>query len=285
MKFLLASLLGATAVWGQLLPPDCGKLAPGWEQSGPRRTYEGESLYEYMNGNSEGYLIYGFRKMTGLTCTKGGAKVLVDVSDMGDPEAAWGIFSANRDGRAAATVEPIGMGAQILPRKVIAAKGSYYLEIAAEPEGDHGDVLRQMMKTLAAGVEGRSAPPDIINWFPAAGLKGGAPPRLIPQSVLGMRILKRGYLAQYEDGSKAFIVPEASPQAAEETLAKVKARLGSDLETEGIPGAGDLGLVGKDKYLGRMALFRVGRYVAGWATVPPNADLLLLARTLAARIR
>ena len=54
--------------------PDC-KLAAGWEQAGPARTFEGESLYEYMNGNSEGYLVYGFKKMHGVTCKKGGDTV------------------------------------------------------------------------------------------------------------------------------------------------------------------------------------------------------------------
>src|SRR5688572_33387512 len=65
-------LLTGSLVWGEV--PECN-LAPGWQQSGPRRSYEGESLYEYMNGNSEGYLIYSFRKMTGVSCTKSGVTI------------------------------------------------------------------------------------------------------------------------------------------------------------------------------------------------------------------
>jgi hypothetical protein len=265
----------AALAWSEV--PECN-LAPGWQQSGPRRSYEGESLYEYMNGNSEGYLIYGFRKMTGVTCTSRSAKVLVDVSDMGDPEAAFGIFSANRDVRQPA--ENIGMGAQIVPRRAIAAKGQYYLEIAAEPEGDFREMLRGMMRALASQVEGRSTPPEALGWFPPAGMQTGFP-RLIPQSVLGIRVLRRGYVAQYESGSKAFVVPNASAEEATATLEKLKARLAEPAALQ----AGDGGFVGKDKYLGTMAVFRKGRYVAGYSGVPEGTDAAALANGLAAQVR
>jgi hypothetical protein len=265
----------AALAWGEL--PECN-LEAGWQQSGPRRSYEGESLYEYMNGNSEGYLIYGFQKMTGVRCKKGAATILIDVSDMGDPEAAFGIFSANRDVRSAA--EPIGMGGQILSRRAIAAKGRYYLEIAAEPDGDYREMLRTMMKALAEQAPGVSTPPEALHWFPIEGLQAGSP-RLIPQSVLGIRALKRGYVGQYQNGAKAFVVSDASPEAAAATLDKLKARLAEPSSIN----VGDSGFAGTDKYLGKMTVFRKGRYVAGYASVPQSADISALTSGLAARIQ
>ena len=41
--------------------------------------------------------------------------------------------------------------------------------------------------------------------------------RLVPQSVLGLRILRRDYVASYEQG-QAFIVIEDSPQSAAEVM-------------------------------------------------------------------
>ena len=268
-------MLTASLAWGEA--PECN-LASGWQQSGARRSYEGESLYEYMNGNSEGYLIYSFRKMTGVSCTKSGVTIIVDVSDMGDPEGAFGIFSANRDVRS--PVEQIGMGAQILPRKAIAARGPYYLEIAAEPEGDYKVLLRELIKSLTDQVAGRTTPPDALQWFPSAGLQPGFP-RLIPQSVLGIRALTRGYVAQYENGAKAFVVPTASPTIAGAMLEKLRARLG---DAAGMK-VGDGGFAGKDKYLGTMAIFRKDRYVAGYASLPDGADVTALVDNLAAQIR
>ena len=45
----------------------------------------------------------------------------------------------------------------------------------------------------------------------------------MPESVLGIRILKRGYVAQYDFG-KAFVVPEDSPEAAAAVMQKLRAR-------------------------------------------------------------
>ena len=273
MRYLLF-IAAAALAWCEM--PDCG-IAAGWQQSGPRRSYVGENLYDYMNGNSEGYLIYGFRKMTGVTCKSDQSTILIDVSDMGDPEDAFAIFSANRDVKS--PVETIGMGAQILPRKAIVAKGPYYIEIAAEAEGDHRDMLRQMATALARQVEGRSTPPDALQWFPCDRMHPGYP-RLIPQSVLGIRVLKRGYVAQYEDGSKAFVVADSSPKAAAATLDKLKERLADPADVK----VGDSAFIGTDKYLRKMMIFRKGRYVAGYATVPDDADAAGLATSLAERI-
>jgi hypothetical protein len=256
--------------------PDCS-LAPGWQQAGPRRTFEGESLYEYMNGNSEGYLIYGFKKMEGVTCKKGQDTVNIDVSDMGDPESAYGIFTANRDVRG--PVEKIGMAGQIGERKATSAKDRFYLEIAAEPEKDHTASLRELITALEKQVPGRTAPPDAIGWFADAKIQVGYP-RLVPQSVLGMRILKRGYVAHYDGGAKAFVVPESSPAAAAATAGKLRERLG---ETTPVS-LGEAAYTGTDKYLGRMIVFQKGKYVAGYAGVAEGEDLTKLANTVFARL-
>ena len=109
--------------------PSCDVLS-GWTQSGVSRLYEGDNLYEYMDGNSEGYLIYGFVRMRGVTCVKGSEKVLIDISEMQDSESAYGLFSSNRDVNL--PVEPIGANGQVVPRKAIFVKDKYFVEIAAE---------------------------------------------------------------------------------------------------------------------------------------------------------
>ena len=50
-------LAAALSVAGQT--PDCNLFA-GWQQHGAARLFEGDNLFEYMDGNSEGYLVYGF---------------------------------------------------------------------------------------------------------------------------------------------------------------------------------------------------------------------------------
>ena len=103
--------------------------------------------------------------------------------------------------------------------------------------------------------------------------------RLIPESVLGLRELKRGYVARYKQG-QAFIVEESSPEAAAETLKSVRARFDGAVDSQ----VGDGGFQAKGKYLGGICIFRKGRFLAGYANLPGPRDAETLAAKLAPRI-
>jgi hypothetical protein len=247
---------------------------PGWAQRGPARSYTADNLFEYMDGNSEGYLLYGFLSMQGVTCEKGGVTFVIDVSDFGVADSSYGMFSANRDPRL--PIEKLGAGGQVVPRRLLFVKGQYYLEIAAEPEGDHSAALREWAAALEKTVAGSTEPPAALNWFPAEKQQSL---RLVPESVLGIRLLKRGYVGQYDYG-KAFVVAEESSEAASATMAKLKARFG---ETAAAAVA-DEGFTVNDRYLGRICIFRKGKLVGGYANVAEGQDPKTLAAALAARL-
>jgi hypothetical protein len=250
------------------------KLVPGWTQHGPIRAFTPDTLYEYMNGNSEGYLLYGFKKMTGLTCKRGEITFVIDVSDMGDADSAYGMLAATRDARQPGN--SLGMGGQIVPRRGIFSKGQYYVEIAASPEGDHTADLTAWLTAIEKLTPGRTAAPDAMSWFPTARQTSL---RLVPESVLGIRILKRGYVGQYEYG-KAFVIFEESPAAAAATMDKWKTRLGETAPAQ----IGEAGFQATDKYLGRLAVFRKGRFLGGWSNVAEGSDPLKLAAELLAKL-
>ncbi len=257
------------------MAPSCS-LFPGWRQDGAARSYEGESLFEYMDGNSEGYYAYGFVRMDGVTCVQGEKKVILDISEMSDPEMAYGMFTANRDPKIPA--EPLGSGGQVVPRKLIFAKGKYYVEAAAEPDLDHSSSLRTMAAALVAVVPGEAYKPAAAAWFPSQGMTPGSA-RLVPQSVLGIGMLKRGYVALYGP-AKAFVVTESSPVTAAALLTRLQARFEG---TQSAPIA-DGGFETTDKYLGRIAAFRKGNRIAGFANVPDGQDAAAMAKALAERL-
>jgi hypothetical protein len=272
----LFAMPGLFGQQGQL--PRCD-LVPGWTQAGPFRTYVADNLYDYMNGNSEGYLIYGFQKMNGVTCKKGDASFVFDISEMPDPESAWGLYASNRDIRMPAE-SSLGMGGQIVPQRGIFCKGKYFVEISAGPPSvDHSANIRAFLKAVEPLVAGSNEPPAPLSWFPAEGLDP-ASIRLIPQSVLGLSVLKRGYMAKYEWG-RAFVVRDPSPDAAKQTAAKLKARFGDTQPAS----AGDEAFTGTDKYLGRLVVVRKGQYVAGFVNVKEGMDPAAPAKTLVDRIR
>jgi hypothetical protein len=168
------------------------------------------------------------------------------------------------------------MGGQVMARRATFAKGKYYVELAANSEKDQTPALRAFVTEMEKRLAGRSTPPEAIAWFPPDKLTAV---RLIPQSVLGVSLLKRGYVAQYAVG-KAFVVAEVSPESASDVLRKLRARFGQSVAAQ----VADEAFQANDQYLGGLCIFRKGRYLGGYANLPEGKDAATLATTLAARI-
>lgn len=255
--------------------PDC-TVVSGWAQEGPARVFEPDNLFDYMNGNAEGYLLYGFERLDGVTCRQGEERLLIDISQMTNDELAFGMFTANRDTRRPTTT--LGMGGQITARKVVFVKDRYYVEITAQSEKDHTSTLTTFATTLEKAIAGRATPPDALGWFPQGGLVPDSV-RLVPESVLGVRALPRGYVGRYDVG-EAFVVPAASPAVAGEILAKLRARWTPQTPLT----VADEAFVAHDAYLGDLVVFRKGARVAGFAKLVAGADGATLAARLAAAL-
>jgi hypothetical protein len=270
-------LFAALAAAAPFPVPDCAGPA-SWTQQGETRSFDVETLFDYMNGNSEGYFAYGFALMKGVTCVNAaGDQLVIDVSEMGDTDRAWGFFVANRDQRS--PVEAIGSAGQVLPRRATFAKGRYYAEIAASPDKDHREALGAFVRILEARIPGEAKVPDAVQWFPAEGLVPDSV-RLVPESVLGLRALRAGFMGQYAVG-RAFVVPEAGPEAAAATMEALRSRFAG---ASPVPGLADEAFAAQDPYLGRVLAFRKGERVAGVANVSEGGDATPLAKALAGRL-
>ena len=254
-------------------PADCG-MVPGWKQEGTARVFEADNLFEYLDGNAEGYLIYGFVRLENMTCKSGGDTIVIDVSEMSDADAAYGIFAANRDPKR--PLAAIGMGGQIQPRGAIFCKDKYYVELTDNSAQGRTAALQAFVTEIEKRISGRSTPPDALSWFPTDKLKYI---RLIPESVLGLRLLKRGYVAEYETG-KGFVVTEESAESASAVMNKLREHFGHSLPMV----VGEESFQTKDRYLGGLCFFRKGRYLGGFADLPEGYDAAGLAATLAARL-
>jgi len=272
MRRTLLLLAAAATAFAQA--PDCS-LVPGWTQHGDARSFTADNLFEYMDGNAEGYLAYHFVGMQGVNCRSGEDTLVFDVSQMESAEWAYGMFTSNRDPRA--PVEKIGTEAQIVPRRAILVKDKYFVEIGSSRELP--DVLRRFMQAMDKRISGASEPPEALTWFPTEKLVPGSV-RLVPESVLGMRALRRGYVGEYDFG-KAFLVEETSPESAAEVMNKVRARLGATLPIA----VADEGFVANDKYLGRLCFFRKGRMIGGFTGLVEGADAAAVAGRLAERVK
>jgi hypothetical protein len=265
-------LVAAGALLAQA--PDCSLVA-GWKQQGEARSYRADNLFEYMDGNAEGYVLYRFVKMSGVNCQSGDNTVVFDVFEMENPEWAYGIFAANRDTRV--PTEKIGVAGQVVPRQAIFVKDKYLVQISGDK--DQAETLRAFASAMARRIAGTAEPPAALGWFPTAKLVPDSI-RMVPESVLGMRILKRGYIAQYEAG-KAFVVAEASPEAAAEVMNKLRARFSGNQPAK----IADEAFEANDKYLGRLSMFRKGRYVGGFTGLKEGEDAVAVTSKLAEKVK
>ena len=273
MKLIVGLLAFATLAFAQ--KPDCA-VAPGYVQTGEARQFDTETLYNYMDGNSEGYFLYGFVRMQGVTCKKGEMSMVIDVSEFPDDELAYGMFTSNVDARAPRTA--VGAAGQVTAAKAIFVKGKYFVEVSIEPQGDNAAALEAAARAMEKLTPGASAVPSQIGLFPTKDLLAGSP-RLIPQSVLGLRMLKRGYLGLYSNG-RLFFVTEESDAAAKALFAKLKERF-----PPAVPAvAGDDGYSGEDRLLGKFCLFRKGKHVGGFVSATDSAEAIKLAADFAAKL-
>jgi hypothetical protein len=271
--FIAAVLMAMGTAMAQL--PQCTAVA-GWTQQDPARTFDPDNLFEYMDGNAEAYLLYHFAAMKGITCKSGEITLNIDISEFEDTEFAYGMFTSTRDPRL--PIEKMGVSGQVTNRKGIFVKDKYYVEASANPEADHTATLRAFLSIIEKNIQGRSSLPDAFGWFPTEGLMPDSI-RLIPESVLGLRLLKTGYIAQYEAG-KGFLVHEATPESAAQVMAKLKERFGQTGQAK----VGDEAFTANDKYLGGICMFRKGSFLGGFANLPAGKDGVSEAEKLAANI-
>jgi hypothetical protein len=215
--------------------------------------------------------------MQGITCAKGANTLDIDISEMVDADSAYGIFAANLDSNQ--PVAKIGMGGQVQKQSAAFAKGKYYVElveVAANPDSDDTATMQAFVARILERIAGRETPPEVLEWFPREEL---ASIRLVPESVLGLRELKRGYVAKYKEG-QAFIVQEETPEAAAAVMESLRRRFDGAVPTK----VGDEAFQATAKYLDGICIFRKGKTIAGYANLPEPQDAAAQAAKLAARI-
>ena len=273
LQRLFLIVLAAASVAQAAEVADC-RLVAGWEQRGAARHYTPDNLFEYLNGSAEGYILYGLVGMQGVTCRFKGGSITIDAFEMNDADSAYGVFTANLDPQM--PIEKLGMGGQVLPRRALFCKGKYYVEFAVNPLKGETSVLRAFATAAEKRITGRTTPPAALSWFPSAKL---ASVRLIPESVLGLRLLKRGFVAHYEQG-QAFVVMEASSASAAAVFSQLRQRFAEAVSAH----VADESFQADDQYLGGLCMFRKGRYIGGFANTPDAKAANVQAASLAEHI-
>jgi hypothetical protein len=133
--------------------------------------YEGEALFDYINGGAELYLSYGLVGMTGCKYNgEGLPQVTVEIYEMTSSANAFGIYTQSRDKEE----YEYGQGSQSAKDFILFWKDKYYVIITTEkvmPESEKA--IRHIASLIDKAIPGTGRIPAIVDALPKIDLAPG----------------------------------------------------------------------------------------------------------------
>lgn len=140
----------------------------GWRMQGEPATYTRATLFDYINGGADFYLGYAFRQaVVADYIGAGGAKITVELYDMGSSYDAFGVFAHDRGAQS----KPIGQESSWGNGVLTFWKDRLFARLFADRDSEQvrQGILR-LGKALSTSVRTRGAKPPLLRFLPPAGL-------------------------------------------------------------------------------------------------------------------
>lgn len=264
---------------------DLEKLLPspgdieGWETDGEMLSFDASSLWEYINGSAETFLMYDFGRVVAMHYVDAsGKEVKVEIYGHGSDLMAFGIYSQYRSPEA--DFLKVGNEAFGDEYSLHFWKGRYYVKIYSYDEGPESG---EIMKRFAAAVESRiadaGAEPFETKLFPPEGLVEKSI-TYITEGVLGSGKLPPAFAADYmhEAGKgKMYIFALDSEEKAVDVMMWYAEGIGAEISEAEAGPARYRKAAGEAPYRGRVVVFQLGRWmgiVTGFGEDEGAADSL-----------
>jgi len=152
---------------------DLGRSIPktvgGWQAAGEDRTYDRNTLYDYMDGGAEVYLAFDLRQVwTRKYAGPGNGEIALDVFDMGSPEEAYGILSCDRQDPPAGIGQDSTYGFGLLRLR----QGRYFVSVMAADEGESsGQAVLEIGRAAVRAIGPPGPAPDMVGFLPQEALR------------------------------------------------------------------------------------------------------------------
>ncbi len=288
---LISALIAAiVAVWGadvalaqssdvaqkQLLhflsAPLPGKATP----EGVPAYYKPDSLYQYIDGGADVYLLYDFRVVLHQDFKSGGAELTADIYDMGKPEDAFGIYAAERSARY--KFLPIGIEGYSSKGILNFVQDHYYVKLAGM-SGSADALLDSFARVLSQRIGGKKTAPALLLKLPTENRVAHSE-QYVRKDPLGHAFLAPAYVVTYAWGPKegkliVTVAPDTSGvKLRMEQLAKHFKETG---ESKAAPELGEGGIRGKNSFEGTVIARTQGRYLIALVNPPENGAGVLKA--------
>jgi len=175
----------------------------GWKQSGEIQTFTPKTLFEYINGAADLYIMYDFQELKVAEYrNEKKASVTVEVYKHKTPTHAFGIYSQER----LPNTNFIDVGAQgYIENNVLNfLTGPYYVKMTSYHTGaEDREILLTFAKKMSENLGTKGTLPAILSSFPEEGKKKNSE-KFINKNFLGYSFLHSAFTADYELSGKKF---------------------------------------------------------------------------------
>lgn len=175
----------------------------GWKQLGEIQTFIPKTLYEYINGAADLYLMYDFQELKVAEYqNEKKASVTVDVYRHKTSTHAFGIYSQER----LPSANFLDIGAQGYSEKDVLnfLTGNYYVKINSFNTGaEDQEILLTFAKKVSENLGAKGSLPSILNSFPEEG-KVKNSEKFIAKNFLGYSFFHSAFTTDYDLFGKKF---------------------------------------------------------------------------------
>jgi hypothetical protein len=175
----------------------------GWKQSAEIQTFIPKTLFEYINGAADLYIMYDFQELkVAEYLNEKEASVIVDVYHHKTPIHAFGIYSQER--LSDANFLDIGAQGYIEQNILNFLIGPYYVKINSYNTGaEDKEILPFFAKKVSEKLGQKGSLPSVLSSFPSEGRKNNSE-KFIAKNFLGYAFLHSAFTADYELSGKKF---------------------------------------------------------------------------------
>jgi hypothetical protein len=175
----------------------------GWKQSGEIQTFSPKTLFEYINGDADLYLMYDLQELRSAEyVNEKKASVIVDVYRHKTPTYAFGIYSQERLSNA--NIIDIGAQGYIEKNVLNFVSGPYYVKLNSYNTGaGDEEILLNFAKKVSENLGEKGRLPSILSSFPQEGKKNNSE-KFISINFLGYAFFHSAFTADYELSGKKF---------------------------------------------------------------------------------
>jgi hypothetical protein len=244
--------------------------------------YKPDTLYQYIDGGADVYLLYDFQVLLHQDFKSSTADITTDVYDMGKPEDAFGIYSAERSPK----YSYIPVGAEGYRSKGVLNffQDRYYVKLSGS--GASADaLLDQFARTLSTRIGGSRTAPSLLVKFPQLHRVKHSE-QYIRKDPLGHAFLAPAYVVTYASTpreSKLLVSVANDAAGAKARLDQLAKHFKQTGESSPAPELGEGGIRAKNSFEGDIIARTQGRYVIVLLNPPQDGTTLLKSAAQALR--